>query len=46
MMTMGKPLVLFVDDRADEGPLMRIVFARAGFVEPLRFAPGEERYSK
>ncbi|MBK8476951.1 MAG: response regulator [Opitutaceae bacterium] len=41
-MTIEDPLVLLVDDLDNDGLLMRIVFERAGFVQPLRFAPGGE----
>jgi len=42
-MTVENPIVLLVDDLADATELMRIVFERAGFVEPLRLAhDGEE----
>ena len=41
-MTIENPIVLMVDDLANEEMLMRIVFERSGFVEPLRFSPGGE----
>lgn len=41
-MTTENPIVLLVDDLDNDGMLMRVVFERAGFVEPLRFAPGGE----
>ena len=37
-MTIQDPIVLLVDDSDNDGTLMRIVFERAGFVQPLRFA--------
>lgn len=41
-MTTEDPIVLLVDDLDNDGLLMRVVFERAGFVQPLRFAPGGE----
>ena len=41
-MTTEDPIVLLVDDLDNDGMLMRIVFERAGFVQPLRFVPGGE----
>lgn len=41
-MTNEDPLVLLVDDLDNDGHLMRVVFQRAGYVQPLRFAPGGE----
>ena len=41
-MTTDDPIVLLVDDLDNDGLLMRVVFERAGFVQPLRFAPGGE----
>jgi CheY-like chemotaxis protein len=42
-MTIENPIVLVVDDLDDAAVLMRIVFERAGFVEPIRIArDGEE----
>ena len=42
-MLLEDPLVLLVDDSEDDATLARIVFERAGFVEPLRIAhDGEE----
>ena len=41
-MTIEDPIVLLVDDLDNDGMLMRIVFERAGFVQPLRFVPGGE----
>ena len=37
-MLIEDPLVLLVDDSADDATLVRIVFERAGFVQPLQFA--------
>ncbi len=37
-MTIEHPIVLLVDDSVNDTLLMRTVFDRAGFVEPLRFA--------
>lgn len=37
-MTIDDPIVLIVDDSANDALLMRTVFERAGFVQPLRFA--------
>jgi CheY-like chemotaxis protein len=42
-MTIEDPVVLLVDDQADAAELMRIVFARAGFVNSLRFANDGEK---
>jgi CheY-like chemotaxis protein len=42
-MTIEDPIVLLVDDQADAAELMRIVFARSGFVNPLRFAGDGEQ---
>jgi len=36
-MTIEDPYVLLVDDSENDAMLMRAVFERAGFVEPLRF---------
>ncbi|MBI4622445.1 MAG: response regulator [Verrucomicrobia bacterium] len=36
-MTIEDPIVLLVDDSENDAQLMRIVFERAGFVQPLRF---------
>ncbi len=42
-MLVEDPIVLLVDDSEDDATLMRIVFARAGFVAPLQLARnGEE----
>lgn len=42
-MKIDNPIVLLVDDSENDALLMRTVFERAGFVEPLRFArDGEE----
>ena len=42
-MTMADPVVLIVDDSEYDALLMRTVFERAGFTQPLRFArDGEE----
>lgn len=42
-MTIEDPIVLLVDDSADDTLLMRTAFERAGFVQPLRFVSnGEE----
>jgi CheY-like chemotaxis protein len=37
-MMIEDPIVLLVDDSANDSLLMRTVFERAGFVQPLRFA--------
>jgi len=37
-MTIEDPIVLIVDDSENDMLLMRTVFGRAGFVQPLRFA--------
>ena len=37
-MTIEDPIVLLVDDSENDALLMRTVFERAGFVQPLRFA--------
>ena len=37
-MTIEDPIVLLVDDSENDALLMRTVFARAGFVQPMRFA--------
>lgn len=37
-MMVDDPIVLLVDDSANDSLLMRTVFERAGFVQPLRFA--------
>lgn len=37
-MTIAEPIVLLVDDSENDTRLMRTVFDRAGFVEPLRIA--------
>ena len=37
-MTIEDPIVLLVDDSVNDALLMRAVFERAGFVQPLRFA--------
>lgn len=37
-MTIDDPIVLIVDDSENDALLMRNVFERAGFVQPLRFA--------
>ena len=37
-MTIEDPIVLIVDDSENDILLMRTVFGRAGFVQPLRFA--------
>ena len=37
-MMIADPIVLLVDDSPNDAMLMRTVFARAGFVEPIRFA--------
>jgi len=37
-MTTEDPIVLLVDDSANDALLMRTVFERAGFVQPLRYA--------
>ena len=37
-MIIADPIVLLVDDSVNDALLMRTVFQRAGFVEPLRFA--------
>jgi len=42
-MTNENPIVLLVDDLADAAELMRIVFNRAGYVEPLRMAGDGEQ---
>jgi len=42
-MTNENPIVLLVDDLADAAELMRIVFERAGYVEPLRMAGDGEQ---
>jgi CheY-like chemotaxis protein len=42
-MTIENPIVLLVDDQADAAELMRIVFGRSGFVEPLRFVGDGEQ---
>ena len=42
-MTNENPIVLLVDDLADATELMRIVFGRAGYVEPLRTAGDGEQ---
>jgi CheY-like chemotaxis protein len=42
-MTIEDPIVLLVDDQADAAELMRIVFARSGFVNPLRFSSDGEQ---
>lgn len=45
-MSIADPEILVVDDSVNDALLMRIVFARAGFVRPLRFAgDGEEAIS-
>ncbi len=45
-MTNENPIVLLVDDLADAAELMRIVFERAGYAEPLRMAgDGEQAIS-
>lgn len=45
-MIITDPEILVVDDSVNDALLMRIVFARAGFVRPLRFAgDGEEAIS-
>lgn len=42
-MTVENPIVLLVDDSADDALLMRMAFERAGFVQPLRHVHnGEE----
>ncbi len=42
-MKIDDPIVLLVDDSENDALLMRTVFERAGFVQPLRFArDGEE----
>lgn len=41
-MTIIDPVVLLVDDSPNDVLLMRTVFERAGFVEPLRFATDGE----
>ena len=42
-MLVEDPIVLLVDDSADDATLVRIVFERAGFVAPLQLAhDGEE----
>jgi CheY-like chemotaxis protein len=42
-MTIEDPIVLLVDDLADAAELMRIVFERAGYVQPLRLASDGEQ---
>jgi len=42
-MTIEDPIVLLVDDQADAAELMRIVFARSGFVNSLRFSSDGEQ---
>ena len=37
-MMIEDPIVLLVDDSKNDATLMRSVFARAGFVEPMRYA--------
>ena len=37
-MTVAEPVVLIVDDSENDAMLMRIVFERAGFVQPPQFA--------
>jgi CheY-like chemotaxis protein len=37
-MTTSDPIILLVDDSSDDALLMRSVFQRAGFVQPLQFA--------
>ena len=37
-MMIEDPIVLLVDDSENDAILMRTVFERAGFVEPMRFA--------
>ncbi|MCX6952898.1 MAG: response regulator [Verrucomicrobia bacterium] len=42
-MKIDDPIVLLVDDSANDALLMRTIFGRAGFVQPLQFArDGEE----
>ncbi|HWA10513.1 MAG TPA: response regulator [Opitutaceae bacterium] len=38
-MMIDDPIILVVDDNPNDSQLMRIVFERAGFVQPLRFVP-------
>ena len=42
-MTIEDPIVLLVDDSENDTLLMRTVFGRAGFVQPLRFAHDGEQ---
>lgn len=42
-MMIEDPIVLLVDDSKDDALLMRTVFERAGFVQPLRFAGDGEK---
>lgn len=42
-MMIEDPIVLLVDDSKDDALLMRTVFERAGFVQPLRFAGDGEQ---
>ena len=42
-MTIEEPIVLLVDDLDDAAELMRIVFQRAGYAEPLRTVNDGER---
>ena len=42
-MTIQDPIVLLVDDLEDIKELMRIVFERSGYIQPLRFASDGEQ---
>jgi len=41
-MTIEDPIILLVDDSENDAKLMRIIFARAGFVQPLQYVTDGE----